>query len=86
MSSTVSPQSRAPGIGAAISVRHFANNEIARVASSLDDLDEGHQFEFLCECGDLDCGEFVRMTVADYRAASPGSVVGHPVIRDLHVL
>ena len=79
MSSTAHPQSRAPSIDAAISVRRFANNEIARVGSTLDDLDEGHQFEFLCECGDLSCGQFVRMTVAEYRAAAPDSVVGHPV-------
>ena len=79
MSSTGSPQTRAPGIGAAISVRRFANEEIARVRSSLDDLNEGHRFEFLCECGDLSCSEFVRMTVAEYRTSSPGSVVGHPV-------
>lgn len=79
MSSTASPQSRAPGVGAAISVRRFANDEIARVGRSLDDLDEAHPFEFLCECGDLSCSEFARMTLAEYRASSPGSVVGHPV-------
>jgi hypothetical protein len=79
MSSTASPQSRAPGVGAAISVRRFANDEIARVGSSLDDLGEGHRFEFLCECGDLSCSQFAKMTVAEYRASSPGSVVAHPV-------
>ena len=79
MSSTAFPQSRVPGVGAAISVRRFANDEIARVGSSLDDLDEGHRFEFLCECGDLSCAQFVRMTVAEYHGSTPGSVVGHPV-------
>ena len=79
MSSTVHPDRRAPSIDAAISVRRFANNEIARVGSTLDDLDERHRFEFLCECGDLSCGQFVRMTVAEYRASLPGTVVGHPV-------
>jgi hypothetical protein len=79
MSSQASPQSRAPDVGASISVRRFANDEIARVGSSLDNLDEGHQFEFLCECGDLSCSQFARMTIAEYRASSPGSVVGHPV-------
>ena len=78
MSSTAFPQSWAYGVGAAISVRRFANDEIARVGSSLDDLDEGHRFEFLCECGDLSCTRLVRMTVAEYRASAPGSVVGHP--------
>lgn len=80
MSSTGSPQTRPPGVGAAISVRRFANEQIARVGRSLDDLDEGHRFEFLCECGDLSCGQLVRMTIEEYRAASsPGSVVGHAV-------
>lgn len=86
MSSTASPQSRASGIGATISVRRFANDEIARVGSSLDDLDEGHRFEFLCECGDLACSQFARMTIAEYRASPPGSVVGHPVPGGLHAL
>ena len=81
MSSTAHPESRASGNEAAISGRRLANDEIARVGSSLDDLDEGHQFEFLCECGDLSCSEFVRMTVAEYRASSPGSIVGHHVSR-----
>ena len=79
MNLTAHPPTRAPGIDAAVSVRRFANDEIARVGRTLDDLDEGHRFEFLCECGDLSCGHFVRMTVAEYRATSPGSVVGHPL-------
>lgn len=79
MSSTGSPQTQTPGIGAAISVRRFANDEIARVGSSLDDPEQRHQFEFLCECGDLSCREFVRLTRAEYRALSPGFVLGHPV-------
>ena len=78
MSSTAHPQSRAPGIGAAISIRRFANEEVARVGSRLD-ADEGNQFEFLCECGDLSCNRLVRLTIAEYRALPPGSVVGHPV-------
>ena len=80
MSSTAFPQIQAPGVGAAISVRRFANDEIARVGGSLDDLPGGHQFEFLCECGDLSCNRFARMTAAEYRASAPGSVVGHPVL------
>lgn len=80
MGSTAFPQSRASGVGAAISVRRFANDEIARVGSGLDDLDEGHQFEFLCECGDLSCNQFAKMTVAQYRALPPGHVVAHPVL------
>jgi hypothetical protein len=79
-SSTAFPQSRAPGGGVAISIRRFVNEEIARVVSSLDDLEEGHQFEFLCECGDPSCNQLARMTVAQYRALAPGYVVGHPVL------
>jgi hypothetical protein len=34
-------------------------------------------FQFLCECGDLTCRTLVKMTLADYRASTPGSVAGH---------
>ncbi|HEU5245442.1 MAG TPA: hypothetical protein VFU33_13680 [Gaiellaceae bacterium] len=83
MSSTGSPQTRAPRIGAAVSVRRSANDEIARVGSTLDDLDEGHRFEFLCECGDLSCTEFVRLTVEEYQALAPGFVLGQPVSEEI---
>lgn len=85
MSFTTCHQSRAPGVGAAISVRRFANEEIARVGSSLDDLEWGDQFEFLCECGDLSCSHFVRLTVTEYRALSPGFVLGHSVSDEIRV-
>jgi hypothetical protein len=77
MSSTALPQSRAPGFGAAVSIRRFVDEEVALVASRFD-ANEGSQFEFLCECGELACRQTVSMTVAEYRA-SPGSVVGHPL-------
>jgi hypothetical protein len=34
-------------------------------------------FEFLCECGDLRCLEFVKLTLDEYTDREPGSVVAH---------
>jgi hypothetical protein len=39
------------------------------------DADEGSEFEFVCEFGDRH--GLVKMTLAEYRASAPGSVVGH---------
>jgi hypothetical protein len=61
---------------AAVAIRRFVNDEIARVATSFDGND-GSEFEFLCECGDLACQELVHMPLAAYAATPPGSVVGH---------
>jgi hypothetical protein len=55
--------------------RRLVNDEILDAATRFDD--GSTVFEFLCECGDLDCRETVKMTLADYRATTPGSVVGH---------
>lgn len=84
MSSTAHSESRAPGLRAAVWVRRLANDEVARVASSRDG-DEGKQFGFFCECGDLACTQVVTMTVAEYRRSSPGSVVDHPVAGGVRV-
>ncbi|MBA3841928.1 MAG: hypothetical protein H0X39_04805 [Actinobacteria bacterium] len=51
------------------------NDEIASVAARWGD--EGAEFEFICECGELRCGRFLKLTLADYRASAPGSVIGH---------
>ncbi len=60
---------------AAISVRRV-NDEILKTATRFDDS-EGSMFEFLCECGDLRCHRYVAMTLAEYRATTPGSVLAH---------
>jgi hypothetical protein len=59
----------------AIFVRRYVNDEIAEVASRFD-ANDGSEFEFVCECGDLLCRGLVKMTLAEYRASGPGSVVG----------
>ena len=53
----------------------MVNGQIAETARRLDD--GGGEFEFICECGDLNCRQFVAMTVAQYRDSQPGSVVAH---------
>lgn len=65
----------APFRRAAVSVRRRVNDEILNAATRLDD--GSMLFEFVCECGDLKCRHWARMTLADYRATSPGSVVSH---------
>ena len=68
--------SNAPNVrAAAVSVRRLVNDEILEVATRLDD--GSTMFELICECGDLRCRAFVKMTLADYRRRPPGSVVGH---------
>ena len=32
-------------------------------------LDDGHLFEFVCECSNLDCTLRLRMTIRDYESA-----------------
>jgi hypothetical protein len=56
-------------------VRRLVNDEILEISTRLDD--GSAMFEFICECGDLRCRAFAKMTLADYRASTPGSVVGH---------
>jgi hypothetical protein len=56
-----------------VSVRRFVNDETARAARRFG----RHDCEFVCECGDLMCDEMVKMTLADYHASTPGSVVRH---------
>ena len=65
-----------PGAAAATSVRRLVNDEILNAATRLDP--EGNSmFEFLCECGDLNCHGIVRMTLAEYATTEPGSVRVH---------
>ena len=60
----------------AISVRRFVNDFIAERATTYHDAAE-RAFEFVCECGDLACDGVVKMTLAEYRSAEPGSLITH---------
>jgi hypothetical protein len=57
-------------------VRRFCNDSIYKVAEGLDDPG-GASFDFLCECGDLRCRQYVQLTLAEYREREPGSVTAH---------
>lgn len=61
---------------AAVGVRRYVNDEIARVVLRFD-ADKSTEFEFVCECGRLGCHSVVKLTLAEYGMTSPGSVVGH---------
>jgi hypothetical protein len=76
MSTTSYPPNESPGRRAAVSIRRYVNEEIARTAGRIA-ADENGEFEFLCECGDLSCERRVRMALAAYRSSEPGSVVAH---------
>jgi hypothetical protein len=60
----------------AVGVRRFANDSIREVAVRFE-YQRGMVFEFLCECGDLGCLEFVKLTLDEYTDREPGSVVAH---------
>jgi hypothetical protein len=55
--------------------RRLVNDEILNLATRFEDGIT--LFEFVCECGDPQCVGLVKMTLAEYRATKPGSVVGH---------
>ena len=74
MTSSPNRSATRPGADAAVSIRRYVNEEIARVGER---FDVSAEYEFLCECGDLGCELRVTMTVGRYRATAPGSVVGH---------
>lgn len=59
-----------------VSVRRVVNDHIADIASRCEPY-EGDLFDFMCECGDLRCPEFVPLTVAEYRETVPGWVRAH---------
>lgn len=63
------------GATAAVSIRRLVNDEILNTAARFDE--ESTVFSFLCECGDLRCREYVKMTRAAYAQTTAGSVVGH---------
>ena len=69
------PPNAPSGRAAAVSLRRLVNDEILNTATRFDD--GSTLFVFVCECGDLTCLGLVNMTLAQYRATRPGSVVGH---------
>lgn len=79
----VSPSSpgSASGRTGAVSIRRLVNDEILKAATPLDD--GAGVFEFICECGDLNCQSMVKMTLAEYLATTPGSVAGHSLPQSL---
>lgn len=76
MSTTAYPPSGEHGSDAAIVVRRFVNDEIAAAARKFDGGDRT-VFEFMCECGDLDCRALIALTLAEYDVSAPGAVVAH---------
>ena len=76
---SVSRPTRPPGTDSAVAIRRFVNDEIAHIAKRLDP-DDRYEYEFICECGDLECERRANLTVAEYQGLLPGSVVGHPVL------
>lgn len=64
------------GHAAVVDVRRVINDHIAEVATRLDDT-LGEPFDFMCECGDLRCPEFVRMTLDEFRQTVAGDVRAH---------
>jgi len=73
---SISRPASAPGAHGAVSIRRFVNDEIAQLALRLDP-DDGKQYEFMCECGELGCDLTAILTVAEYHTSPPGSVVCH---------
>lgn len=63
------------GRGGAIGVRRVVNNLIAETAARSNETDQ--PWEFFCECGDLGCLAVVQMTVEEYGASEPGTVLAH---------
>lgn len=63
-------------VDSATGLRRFANNSIRDVAAR-HAPDASAVYEFLCECGDLRCRGLVELSLLDYDACSPGSVLAH---------
>lgn len=63
-------------VDSATGLRRFANDSIRDIAAR-QERDASAVYEFLCECGDLRCRGLVELTLADYGARSPGSVIAH---------
>lgn len=74
-STELSETTPSPGTDAAVAMRRFVNDEIAKVGGRFDD--PPGRYEFLCECGDLACDGRVELTLAEYQASTPGSVLVH---------
>jgi hypothetical protein len=64
---------------AATFVRRLINDSIAEAVEKFKDGDT-KIFEFACECGDLRCRGFAKMTLREYRTTAPGSVLAHRLV------
>lgn len=68
----------ARALGEEEALRRMRNGLIAEDAEAFGSEDS---FEFLCECGDLNCREVVELTVAQYRVARFWTIVAHATRR-----
>lgn len=64
----------AKALGEEEALRRMRNDLIAAAAEPSGGKDS---FEFLCECGDLNCRKVVELTVAQYRVARFWAIVAH---------
>jgi len=56
-----------------VDVRRFVNDSIRKLA-----VQNGMpSFDFVCECGDLRCREFVTLSIEEYDSSWPGSLLAH---------
>jgi hypothetical protein len=61
---------------AAVAVRRLVNESIHDTAKRLDGSGDT-AFDFVCECGDLQCKRIVALSLAEYEQRRPGTVVAH---------
>ena len=70
-----------PTVSSAVEARRLVNDSIRDIACRFDP-DGGSRFDFLCECGDLQCRELVGLTLREYDVSAAGSVIGHPPVEN----
>jgi hypothetical protein len=76
---SVLPSRRHDGV---VAVRRVINDHIAELAAGREDR-AGELLDFMCECGDLRCVTFVELTLAEYEAMEPGSVLAHALRNEM---
>lgn len=60
-------------VAAVVDVRRLVNDSIRRLA-----VENGQErFDFVCECGRLECQELVSLSIHDYESTPAGSVLAH---------
>jgi len=63
--------------GMLVSIRRAVNDEVANLAQELGEQKDEDGPAFVCECGNPSCRATVRLTLIDYLACPPGSVLAH---------